>query len=189
MHLKWITSTQLTRSIISALCIIVKAIAQYERALRIYKKAFGVNHINTADTIHNLGNTYDSQGKYDEAIAQYERALRIYEKAFGVDHINTANTINNLGITYRHQGKYDEEIAQYERALRIKEKAFGVDHINTAKTIMNIGLFYKSRDQAHLAEVWLLRGRRIFCTNLGELHPHTLKAATIIRESNLNQDK
>ena len=64
------------------------------------EKAFGVDHINTADTINNLGSTYDSQGKYDEAIAQYERALRIKEKAFGVDHINTADTINNLGITY-----------------------------------------------------------------------------------------
>ena len=102
-----------------------EAITYYERALRIKEKAFGVDHINTANTINNLGSTYDSQGKYDEAIAQYERALRIYEKAFGVDHINTADTINNLGSTYNSQGKYDEAITQYERALRIKEKAFG----------------------------------------------------------------
>ena len=79
-----------------------EVIAQYERALWIYKNAFGVNHINTANTINNLRLTYDSQGKYDEAIAQYERALRIYENAFGVDHINTANTTNNFGITYTH---------------------------------------------------------------------------------------
>src|SRR5579859_7906240 len=78
----------------------------YERALRIKENAFGVDHINTASTINNLGLTYDSQGKYDEAISQYERALRIKEKAFGVDHINTAGTINNLGNTYHSQGKY-----------------------------------------------------------------------------------
>jgi tetratricopeptide (TPR) repeat protein len=42
-----------------------------------------MDHINTADTINNLGSTYDSQGKYDEAIAQYERALKIFEGAFG----------------------------------------------------------------------------------------------------------
>ena len=166
-----------------------EAIAQYERALRIYEKAFGADHINTADTINNLGSTYHSQGKYDEAIAQYERALRIKEKAFGADHINTASTINNLGLTYDSQGKYDEAIAQYERALRIYEKAFGADHINTASTIMNIGLLHKSRGQAQLAELWLLRGYQIFRTNLGELHPHTLKAATIIRESGWNEDK
>jgi tetratricopeptide (TPR) repeat protein len=59
-----------------------------------------VDHINTADTIINLGNTYHSQGKYDEAIEQYQRALRISKKAFGADHINIADTINNLGFTY-----------------------------------------------------------------------------------------
>ena len=45
------------------------AIDQYKWALRIYENAFGVDHINTASTINNLGNTYDIQGKYDEAIA------------------------------------------------------------------------------------------------------------------------
>ena len=69
-------------------------------ALPISEEIFGVDHINTADTINNLGITYSRQGKYDEAIAHYERSLRIYEKAFGVDHINTADTINNLGSTY-----------------------------------------------------------------------------------------
>jgi len=35
-----------------------------ELALRTKEKAFGADHINTADTINNLGSTYDSQGKY-----------------------------------------------------------------------------------------------------------------------------
>jgi len=117
-----------------------EVIAQYKRALKVNEKAFGVGHINTANTINNLGLIYDSQGKYDESIAQYERALRIYEKTFGVDHINTAATISNMGSTYDGQGKHDEAIAQYKRALRIYEKAFGVDHINAAGTIMNISL-------------------------------------------------
>jgi tetratricopeptide (TPR) repeat protein len=81
--------------------------------LRIKEKALGVHYINSANTINNVVNTYDSQGKYDEAIAQHKRALGIKDKAFGVDHINTANTIN-LGGTYHSQGKYDEAIKQHE---------------------------------------------------------------------------
>ena len=65
---------------------------RFKNALVAGEELFGVDHINTAYTINNLGLTYNSQGKYDKAIAQYERALRIYEKAFGVDHINTADT-------------------------------------------------------------------------------------------------
>ena len=45
-----------------------EAIPQYERPIKIYEKAFGVDHINTAGTINNLGITYRHQGKYDEAI-------------------------------------------------------------------------------------------------------------------------
>ena len=129
-----------------------EAIAHYERALRIKEAAFGVDHINTADTINNLGITYRHQGKYELAIAQYERALRIKEAAFGVDHINTADTINNLGITYDSQGKYELAIAQYERALRIKEAAFGVDHINTANTINNLGSTYQQSGQVRAGD-------------------------------------
>jgi tetratricopeptide (TPR) repeat protein len=158
-----------------------EAIAQSERALRIKEKAFGVDHINTANTMNNLGFTYHSQGKYEEAISQYERALRIYEKAFGVDHIDSANTINNLGSTYYNQGKYDKAIAQYELALRIYEKVFGVDHINSADTILSIGLLLKSQGKFTLAKQTLLRAYDIFHTHLGETHPNTQNALLSLR--------
>jgi tetratricopeptide (TPR) repeat protein len=150
-----------------------EAVAQYERSLTIKEKAFGVDHINTANTIASLGNTYDSQGKYDEAIAQYERALKIKEKALGVDHINTADTINNLGNTYSRQGKYDEAITQYERALKIKQKAFGVDHINTANTINNLGSTYYYQGKYDEAMAQYERALRIFETAFGADHINT----------------
>jgi len=145
----------------------------YERTLRIIGRSFGVDRINTADTINNLGSTYGKQGKYDEAIAQYERALRIKEKAFGVDHINTAGTINNLGSTYDNQGKYDEAIAQYERALRIYEKAFGVDHINTAHTINNLGNTYRNQGKYDEAIAQYERALRIYEKAFGVDHINT----------------
>ena len=66
--------------------------------MSIKQKAFGVDHINTANTINNLGNTYDSKSKYDEAIAQYERALRIYEACLPLHH-HTAQTAFNAALT------------------------------------------------------------------------------------------
>ena len=141
--------------------------------MRIYEKAFGADHINTADTINNLGSIYSRQGKYDEAIAQHERALRIKEKAFGADHINTASTINNLGLTYDSQGKYNEAIAQYERALRIKEKAFGADHINTAGTINNLGVTYNSQGKYDEAIAQYERALRIYKKTFGADHINT----------------
>ena len=114
----------------------------FKQAIVLNEKNFGLDEVNIADTINNLGNTFSSLGKYDEAIVHFERALKIKEKAFGLDHIDTADTIDNLGSTYNSQGKYDEGIVYYERALRIKENAFGVNHINTADTIHNLGNTY-----------------------------------------------
>ena len=100
---EWITSIRPTRSATSASVYesqgkYAEAISWYERALKIYEREFGVDHINSASTINNIGIVYDSQGKYAEAISWYERALKIKEREFGVDHINSANTINNIGI-------------------------------------------------------------------------------------------
>src|SRR5579871_6242197 len=95
-------------------------------------------------------------------------------------YMENSADILDLGNTYYSQGKYDEAIAHYEQASRIYENSFGVDHINTADTIMNIGLFYKSQNQVDLAKSSLQRGYEIFLKNLGELHPKTQKAASIM---------
>src|SRR5437667_12328743 len=87
----------------------------------------------------------------------------------------------NIGSTYYSQGMYDEAIAQYERALRIKEKAFGADHINTGDIIFNIGLLFKGQGDSKLARSQLSRAYQIFKTELGELHPHTQKALSILQ--------
>ena len=132
-HLEWITSTRPTQSTTSEAHTTVKAIAQYERALRIKEKAFGVDHIKMANTINNLGNTYNSQGKYDEAIAQYERALRIYEKAFGVDHINTARTIMNIGLFHQSRGHVQLANTWLRRGHTILLDNLGAPHPDTVK--------------------------------------------------------
>jgi tetratricopeptide (TPR) repeat protein len=88
--------------------------------------------------------------------------------------------VGSLGAFFSRNGEYDLAIEQYERTLRIYEKAFGVDHINTAGTIMNLGLLLKTQDQVETAEQQFSRGYHIFQTNLGPLHPNSLKAKSIL---------
>jgi tetratricopeptide (TPR) repeat protein len=161
----------------------------FDLALRITEKAFGVDHVSTADTIMNLGVVYRRQGKYDDAVIQYERALRIGEKAFGVDHVNTADTIMNLGIVYEQQGKYDDAVIQYERALTIKEKAFGVDHINTAGTIHNLGIVYQQQGKYHDAVIQYERALRIKEKAFGVDHLNTADTINNLGEVYRRQGK
>ena len=87
-----------------------------------------MDHINTADTINNLGLTYQHQGKYELAIAQYERALRIKEAAFGVDHVNSASTLHNMGLAHKDMGDWISAKRYFERAASLHRLCRGEAH-------------------------------------------------------------
>ena len=112
-----------------------EAVAHHEQALRIYENAFGVNHINCANSINNLGITYRHQGKYDEAVAHYERALKIKENAFGVDYINCVSTIMNIGLFYQSQGQMTLAKNWLLRGYHIFRQNLGELHPDSQKAI------------------------------------------------------
>jgi tetratricopeptide (TPR) repeat protein len=65
------------------------AITQYKRALRIDEKAFGVDHVNTADTIMNLGLVFESRKEFLLAKKHILRGYQIFQSHLGDLHPNT----------------------------------------------------------------------------------------------------
>jgi tetratricopeptide (TPR) repeat protein len=78
-------------------------------------RALGDRH-GEAQTLGNLGNVYQLQGRWEEAIANYEKALETF-RALGDRH-GEGKTLNNLGNVYRLQGRWEEAIANYEKAWK-----------------------------------------------------------------------
>jgi tetratricopeptide (TPR) repeat protein len=105
-----------------------EAFVFFKRALKIDEREFGVDHINSAGTIHNIANVYSSQGRYADAISYYERALKIYEREFGVDHINSANTLHNIGLLYKNIGDWMSAKSYFERTTSIRRQCLGSEH-------------------------------------------------------------
>ena len=68
----------------------------------IKERALGADHPGVAETLGNLANVYDSQGKYADAEGLYKRALAIFEKAFGADHPDVAMALQNLAGVYEN---------------------------------------------------------------------------------------
>ena len=50
------------------------ALSWYERALDIDKREFGVDHINSAGTINDIGSAYGAQGKYAETLNELSKS-------------------------------------------------------------------------------------------------------------------
>ena len=63
---------------------------------------------------NNLGITFQTQGRFDEAIVQYREAIRL--------NSNYSNAHTNLGVALAAQGKLDEAIPHYREAIRLNNK-------------------------------------------------------------------
>jgi len=52
----------------------------YQESLQIYKKLYGSEHPNVAQTLNNIGLLLNNQGKYVEAMPIYQESLQISKK-------------------------------------------------------------------------------------------------------------
>jgi tetratricopeptide (TPR) repeat protein len=58
----------------------------FKKALEIYKKHFGEDHIDYASCLKNLSGVLRAMGDYESAKDGYQKALEIYKKHFGEYH-------------------------------------------------------------------------------------------------------
>ena len=147
-----------------------------KRALTIREQTLGLDHPDTATTLHNLARLYRYQGQYSQAEPLYLRALAIRERALGFDHPETAITLENLALFYMAQGQYSQAEALLNRTLAIKERVFGPNHPDTADTLDYLAQLYQDQGKYAQAEPLFLRTLTITEQTLG--HDHIYTAAT-----------
>jgi CHAT domain-containing protein len=122
----------------------------WKRALSIYEKVHGPNHLDVAIELNAMGSALLSRSKYAEAEALYRRALAIRKSILGPEHVNVAKLLANIALLYNRQGKFVEAEAFYEPAVAIIEKAYGPNHPSTLQARNNLAVLYM--DQAKYDE-------------------------------------
>jgi tetratricopeptide (TPR) repeat protein len=147
-----------------------------ERALAFDEKVFGLDHLETATSLNNIGYMLRAQGDLAGARPYYERALAIREKALGSDHLETALSLNNLGALLRAQGDLAGARPYYERALAIREKALGSDHPDTALSLNNLGALLRAQGDPADALPYYDSALAIREKALGPDHPDTARS-------------
>ena len=91
-----------------------KALAAYERSLKILQKGLGKEHKALAKPYHDVAIAQSALGRYDEAIANFGSAIRCYE----------------LGDTLYKTGDFNGAYVKHAVAFRICEEVFGTDGVN-----------------------------------------------------------
>ncbi|KAK3751452.1 hypothetical protein QZH41_000749 [Actinostola sp. cb2023] len=142
-----------------------------EKALAIYKTAYGENHPSIGTTLNNLGGTVHVLGQYDEAKSYFEQALVIHKTAYGENHPSIGTTLNNLGHTIRELGQYDEAKTYYEQALAIYKTAYGENHPWIGDILNSLGIVFQELGHYDEAKSYYEQALVIHKTAYGENHP------------------
>jgi tetratricopeptide (TPR) repeat protein len=161
----------------------------YARNLEISRKVYGEEAAETATSLNNLANVYESQGKYDEAIGLYKEDLKITEKTQGKEHSEYATSLNNLANVYKAQKDYERAIPMYEDAIKIKEKSLGADHIKTATSYLELAACYGGLKRYDEAFPLFQRVLDNYKNNLGADHPWVATALNSLARVYGSQEK
>jgi tetratricopeptide (TPR) repeat protein len=103
-----------------------------ERALAIREEVLGPEHVETAESVYEMGWLLAQQGELPPAKLLLERALSVRERVLPPDHPDIASSLNSLAYVLRRQGRMEAARALLERAVAIYERARGSDHPDTA---------------------------------------------------------
>ena len=148
-----------------------------DRAVRQKERLYGIDHLEVAVSLHNLGNLQAERGEHAPAQQTLERVLGLRERLLPADDLPIANVLSDLALEVSANGQYARARTLHERALGIREKRLGTDDLAVAISLNNLGAVLKDMGRYSEAEPVLLRSLAIREKHLGS--DHLLVASTL----------
>jgi tetratricopeptide (TPR) repeat protein len=140
---------------------LIEAKEYYQRALGIYERVFGQNHLNTTIARNNLASVLHSLGDLETARIYYEQAASHYSDL----------ALSNLASLLWSEGDLEGAQQLYEQVLTRREHILGPSHLQTANSLHNLGVVLQSQGDLAGAKVYHERALRIRELLLGANHP------------------
>ena len=107
-----------------------KALAAYERSLKILQKGLGKEHKALAKPYHGVAIAQSALRRYDEAIANFGAAIRCYELGGEKMKKDLMRCYAGFGDTLYKMGDFNGAYVKHAVAFRIYEVVFGADGVN-----------------------------------------------------------
>ena len=107
-----------------------KALAAYERSLKILQKGLDKEHKALAKPYHGVASAQSALRRYDEAIANFGAAIRCYELGGENMQKDLMSCYAGLGDTLYKTGDFNGAYAKHAATLKIFEEVFGTDSVN-----------------------------------------------------------
>jgi len=148
-------------------------IGQPDKAQQVYDILLNRTNSNHERAIlhHQLGQTYQDQGKYCEALIFYERSLEFMQKKLRPNHPHLAASYHDIGNVYQNMREYSKAISFYKKALEIQQTTLPVNHSNLALSYNNIGSAYHNMKEYSNALLFYEQAVEIQQEILSSNHP------------------
>jgi serine/threonine protein kinase len=152
--------------------------SQFERALAIYEREYGVKNPQTLATMARLVTALAELRQYDEAERLGMRALHHYSKVLGYQHSDTLALETTVARVLFDEGKIDESLEFVDdQAMRVWQSVLGANHPATLEGMWiraSIDLRQGRLEEALALARTVLDARK---RSLGTEHPKTREAA------------
>jgi hypothetical protein len=127
------------------------------RIVEIRRRASGLEHPETLNSMHNLADAYTGQRKYAQAETPFTRTLEIQRRVLGPEHPNTLFTLSAIATMYQRKGKYAlaetypaQDLAGLRRGASQERYTAGASS-DVALANLSQGKFVESEPLAHEA--------------------------------------
>jgi tetratricopeptide (TPR) repeat protein len=121
-----------------------EALHEYEELLRLKENHAGIDKLDVAVVLNNIGDVHRLLGHYREAESLLKKSVGLYDLA-GSAHPDQAAALNNLALTHMQQNQDAQADADYKRSIEVSLKAMNKNDPRMTSIFRNYGTFLSQK--------------------------------------------
>lgn len=141
------------------------------KALEIRLGLFGPQHLDVAESQHELAALLYERGDYDEAERLSQAALETRRTLLGPEHTDVADAARQLAYVLNLQGRLDEAEQLHREALDVSRRVLGNEHTSVAVSLSTLASLLEDQGDYTEAESLYQESLALRLRLYGEEHP------------------
>eukprot|EP01041_Mallomonas_annulata_P001232 gene1232-2390_t len=131
-----------------------EAILYIEKAINLYIKLFGDDHIILLEAYRTQGLYLCNLERFDDAETSFNQSMRIFKLTKDEPHPFIALLLSDIAILYRLKANFTQAITYHEQSISCFSKTIGADHICTihARGLLGLTMKYQAATILELGE-------------------------------------
>lgn len=147
-------------------------------ALEIRRELLGNEHLDTLQSVGEMGALHGQRGEYDKQHDLYLEAMHGLRELLGEHHLKTLMAIGSMGTHYINTGDIEQAEKHFTTALEKSRENLGPDHPQTVASMNNMGALLGEQERFEQAMPYYSEVLEIRRQTLGDLHPDTLRSVS-----------